>query len=139
MTQCVSYFLLLSPICQLDASPITKWAIHMPTILCRVCCLIVLITFNSGSYAASAHEQDQLSLILQQLDTIEHLATKAQTASSAESNERYRFDYPRLTQDIQRIRQGIQGYLSPSRAQPRDSTELVGEYRLAPPSAESSP
>ncbi|MEA1029348.1 RAQPRD family integrative conjugative element protein [Pseudomonas sp. N-137] len=111
----------------------------MPTILCRVCCLIVLITFNSGSYAASAHEQDQLSLILQQLDTIEHLATKAQTASSAESNERYRFDYPRLTQDIQRIRQGIQGYLSPSRAQPRDSTELVGEYRLAPPSAESSP
>ncbi|MCF4981839.1 conjugal transfer protein, partial [Pseudomonas gessardii] len=30
-------------------------------------------------------------------------------------------------------------YLSPSRAQPRDSTELVGEYRLDTPSAESSP
>lgn len=119
--------------------PITKWAIHMPTVLCRICCLLVLISFNSGSYAASANEQDQLSLILQQLDTIEHLATRAKIASPTESFERYRFDYPRLTEDIQRIRQGVQDYLSPSRAQPRDSTELVGEYRLDTLSAESSP
>lgn len=119
--------------------PITKWAIHMPTLLCRICCLLVLISFNSGSYAASANEQDQLSLILQQLDTIEHLAARPQTASSAESAERYRFDYPRLTQDIQRIRQGVQGYFSPSRAQPRDPREIVGDYRLDIPSAEPSP
>ncbi|SDN70146.1 RAQPRD family integrative conjugative element protein [Pseudomonas poae] len=111
----------------------------MPTLLCRICCLLVLISFNSGSYATSAHEQDQLSLILQQLDTIEHLAARPQTASSAESAERYRFDYPRLTQDIQRIRQGVQGYLSPSRAQPRDPREIVGDYRLDIPSAEPSP
>lgn len=111
----------------------------MPTVFCRICYLLVLTTLNSGSYAASAHEQDQLSLILQQLDTIEHLAARAQTASSAESAERYRFDYPRLTQDIQRIRQGVQGYLSPSRAQPRDPREIVGDYRLDIPSAEPSP
>ncbi|WPN21726.1 integrative conjugative element protein, RAQPRD family [Pseudomonas marginalis] len=111
----------------------------MPTVFCRICCLLVLTTLNSGSYAASAHEQDQLSLILQQLDTIEHLAARAQTASSAESTERYHFDYPRLTQDIQRIRQGVQGYLSPSRAQPRDPREMVGDYRLDTPSAEPSP
>lgn len=111
----------------------------MPTIFCRICSLFVLITFNSGSYAASAHEQDQFSLILQQLDTIERLVTRAKTAGTAESVERYRFDYPRLTQDIQRIRHGVQGYLSPSRAQPRDPTELVGDYRLDTPSAEPSP
>ncbi|WP_093122951.1 RAQPRD family integrative conjugative element protein [Pseudomonas sp. NFR09] len=111
----------------------------MPTVFCRICCLLVLITFNGGSYAAPAHEQDQLSLILQQLDTIEHLATRAKIDSPTESFERYRFDYPRLTQDIQRIRQGVQDYLSPSRAQPRDLHEMVGDYRLDAPSTETSP
>lgn len=112
---------------------------QMPTVFCRIFYLLVLLTFNSGSYAASAHEQDQLSLILQQLDTIERLAIRAQPASQTEPIERYHFDYPRLTQDIQRIRQGVQDYLSPSRAQPRDPHEMVGDYRLDTPSAEPSP
>jgi len=111
----------------------------MPTTFFRICPLFVLMTFNSGSYAASAHEQDQFSLILQQLDTIERLATRAKTASTTESVERYRFDYPQLIQDIQRIHHGVQGYLTPSRAQPHDPTQLVGDYRLDTPSAEPSP
>ncbi|NUT85033.1 conjugal transfer protein [Pseudomonas corrugata] len=111
----------------------------MPYTFCRSCFLFLLITFNSGSYAASAHEQDQLSLVLQQFDTIERLVTKASTATSTESIERYRFDYPRLIQDIQRIRQGVHGYLSPPRAQPRDTYEIVGDYRLDIPQAEASP
>jgi RAQPRD family integrative conjugative element protein len=101
--------------------------------------LIPLVLVHSIGSASSANEQEQLSLIQQQLDTIERLATRAEAANTAEPHERYSFDYPRLTQDIQRIRQGVQDYLSPSRAQPRDSTELVGEYRLDTPSAESSP
>lgn len=111
----------------------------MSTVFCRLCCLLVLIAFNSGSYAASAHEQDQFSLILQQLDTIERLATRAEAARTLEPIERYRFDYSRLTQDIQRIRQGVQSYLYPARAQPRDPSELVGNYRLDTPIAEPSP
>lgn len=110
----------------------------MPTTIFR-CILLSLAIVHGISYAASAHEQSQLSLIFQQLDIIEHLATRAETANTAESVERYRFDYHRLSQDIQRIRQGVKGYLSPSRAQPRDPTELVGDYRLDIPSAESSP
>ena len=97
------------------------------------------MTFHSGGYAASAHEREQLSLVQQQVDTIERLAAQAKVARTSEPNERYRFDYPRLSQDIQRIRQGVQGYLSPSRAQPRDPSELVGDYRLDTPSAEPSP
>ncbi len=97
------------------------------------------MTFHSGGYAATAHEQDQFSLILQQLDTIERLATRSKAASTAEPNDRYRFDYPRLTEDIQRIRQGVKGYLSPTRAQPRDPGDLVGDYRLDTPPAEPSP
>lgn len=101
--------------------------------------LLPIALAYSSSYAASAHEQDQLSLVQRQLDIIERLATQAEAASTAEPVERYRFDYLRLSQDIQRIRHGVQGYLSPSRAQPRDPSELVGEYRLDTPSAEPSP
>ncbi|MDI3251850.1 hypothetical protein PS706_03098 [Pseudomonas fluorescens] len=110
----------------------------MPTTVFRYLLLSLAIVHGS-SYAASAHEQDQLSLIQRQLDTIERLATRAEVASTAEPDDRYRFDYPRLSQDIQRIRQGVQGYLSPSRAQPRAPSELIGEYRLDTPPAEPSP
>lgn len=100
--------------------------------------LPIALTYNS-SYAVSAQEQVQLCLIQQQLDTIERLVKRAKTANKAEPDVRYRFDYPRLSQDIQRIRQGVQRYLSPSRAQPRAPSELVGEYRLDTPPAEPSP
>ncbi|PYY72569.1 conjugal transfer protein [Pseudomonas jessenii] len=110
----------------------------MPTTVFR-CLLLSQAIVHGSSYAASAHEQDQLSLIQRQLDTIEHLATRAEVASTAEPDDRYRFDYPRLSQDIQRIRQGVRDYLSPSRAQPRDPVELVGDYSLDTPPAEPSP
>ena len=110
----------------------------MPTTVFR-CLLLSLAIVDGSSYAASAHERDQLSLVQQQLHTIERLAVRAEAANTAEPHERYRFDYLRLSQDIQRISQGVQDYLSPSRAQPRDPTELVGDYRLDTPSVESSP
>jgi RAQPRD family integrative conjugative element protein len=110
----------------------------MPITLFR-CLLFSLAILDGCSDAASAHEQDQLSLIQQQLDIIERLATRAETASTAEPDDRYCFDYPRLIRDIQRIRLGVQGYISPSRAQPRDPAELVGDYRLDTPSGKSSP
>jgi RAQPRD family integrative conjugative element protein len=101
--------------------------------------LFSLAIVDGSSYAASAHEQDQLGRVQQQLDIIEGLATQAKVASTSEPSERYRFDYPRLKLDIQRIRQGVQNYLSPSRAQPRDTDELAGDYRLDASHAEPSP
>ncbi|WP_082423334.1 RAQPRD family integrative conjugative element protein [Pseudomonas sp. NBRC 111137] len=100
--------------------------------------MLTVIAFHSDCFAASEHEQ-QLSLLIRQLDTLDTLAQQASRYEVPESNTRYRFDYARLIQDIQRIRQGVQGYLSPSRAQPRDPTELVGDYRLDTPSVEPSP
>ena len=103
------------------------------------CLLLSLAIVDGISYTASAHDQEQLNLIQRQLDTIEHLATRAEVASTTEPDDRYRFDYPRLTQDIQDIRHGVQNYLSPSRTQSRNPSELVGDYRLDTPPAESSP
>lgn len=110
----------------------------MPTTVFR-CLLLSLAIVDGSSYAASAHEQDQLSLVQQQLNIIERLATRTVTANRSEPDERYRFDYPRLIRDIQRIRHGVHGYLSPSRAQPRDPTELIGAYRVDTPPAEPLP
>jgi RAQPRD family integrative conjugative element protein len=111
----------------------------MSTTAFRYFLLLSLAIVHGCSYAASSDEQDQLSLVQQQLDTLERLATQAEAASTSEPDERYRFDYPKLIQDIQRIHYGVQNYLSPSRAQPRDPIELVGDYRLDTPPAEPSP
>lgn len=108
------------------------------TVINRSLLFLLIIVHNSGD-AAPAFEQEQLSLIQQQLDTIKHIATRAETTITGESGERYRFDYPRLTQDIQRIRLGVKGYLSPSRAQPHDPSDLAGDYRLDAPPPEPSP
>lgn len=99
---------------------------------------LAVMAFHSGSFGASGQEQ-QLILLSRQLDTLDTLVRRATRFEAPESNARYRFDYPRLTQDIQRIRQGVKDYLSPSRAQSRDPSELVGDYRLDTPQAEPSP
>ncbi|CRM89463.1 integrative conjugative element protein, RAQPRD family [Pseudomonas sp. 22 E 5] len=111
----------------------------MSTTVFRCFLLLSLAIAHGSGYAASAHEQEQLSLVQQQLDIIERLAERAEAASASQLDDRYRFDYPRLSQDIQHIRQGVQGYLFPSRAQPRDPIELVGDYRFDTPPAEPSP
>ena len=111
----------------------------MPTTIFRCLLFLSLAIAHVSGYAASTHEQEQLSLVQQQLDIIERLAERAEAASASQLDDRYRFDYPRLSQDIQRIRQGVQSYLFPSRAQPRDPSELVGDYRLDTPPAEPSP
>lgn len=79
------------------------------------------------SAADDALESTQLALILRQLDTIDRTADLA--SASAASNSRYRFDYARLRTDLARVRAGIEDYLAPPRAQPRDPTPLDGEYR----------
>ncbi|WP_425914602.1 RAQPRD family integrative conjugative element protein [Pseudomonas sp. GWSMS-1] len=101
------------------------------------CLLLVLCAVTGTTSVVASQESTELSLILQQLDTIETLAQRARPSQTP--TDRYRFDYTRLTQDLQRIRQGVRGYLSPSRAQPHDPGELLGDYRLDTPDSETAP
>ncbi len=92
--------------------------------------LSALLTCCAASYAvayAAGDEHQQLSLILRQLDSLSRLAA-SRDASVIDPSARYSFDYPRLSADIDLMRQGINGYLTPSRAQPRDPPELTGRY-----------
>lgn len=79
------------------------------------------------SAAGTASEQANLELVLRQLNMIEQVVQKSAELPASEG-QRYHFDYQRLLDDVDQVRAGIQGYLSPSRAQPRDPGQLSGHY-----------
>lgn len=78
-----------------------------------------------------ALEREQLAAFVRQIELVDQLANHlADQAASTASPEpaRYRFDYARLRADLKRIRLGVQDYLAPQRAQPRDPVPLTGDY-----------
>ncbi|MFK0033761.1 integrative conjugative element protein, RAQPRD family [Pseudomonas monteilii] len=90
-----------------------------------------LISFTAA--AQDVRERSDLGLVQRQIDAIELLAGRARSSATGTDQVRYRFDYPRLTADLERVRHGISNYLSPSRAQPADLVELAGDYRADAP------
>ncbi|MDH4846010.1 hypothetical protein E8E78_16195 [Pseudomonas sp. BN505] len=91
--------------------------------------LLVICLVTHPIAAQEARERSDLSLVQQQITALEQLANRANSSTSDASGARYRFDYPMFTADLERVRQGIHKYLSPSRAQPADMVELTGDYR----------
>ncbi|WP_256557770.1 RAQPRD family integrative conjugative element protein [Pseudomonas sp. AP42] len=81
----------------------------------------------SHATAASASEQANLDVMIRQLNALEDTARRSAQVAY-EPGKRYFFDYQRLAGDIARIRHGLEGYLTPTRAQPRDPVELSGQY-----------
>ncbi|WP_248916087.1 RAQPRD family integrative conjugative element protein [Pseudomonas moorei] len=77
--------------------------------------------------AASASEQANLEVMIRQLNALEDTARRSAKVSD-EPGKRFFFDYQRLAGDIEKIRHGLEGYLTPTRAQPRDPTEISGDY-----------
>lgn len=100
---------------------------------------LLLACFVTLSAAAQdARERSDLSLMQRQITVIEQLADHARISQVDVETSRYYFDYPRFVADLERIRQGINKYLSPSRAQPTDLAELTGDYRANAPHPSSS-
>jgi RAQPRD family integrative conjugative element protein len=103
------------------------------------CVCAVLLVASGLSPALAAGEHEHLAALVRQLDLIDRLAEHAARVS-AEDRARYHFDYVRLRDDIARVRAGIQDYLVPSRAQPRDPLPLGGDYRkTASPGLKEAP
>lgn len=91
--------------------------------------LAIVLCPMTGVFAAPLTEREELTLTLNQLSQIEASLNRAQQSARAGINERYYFDYPRTHGDITTLRNGIEHYLTPARAQPRDEAALVGQYR----------
>lgn len=98
----------------------------------RRSCLAVLACgalVAQEAFAASASEQANLEVMIRQLNALEDTARRSAQGAD-EPGQRFYFDYSRLAADLQRIRQGLQDYMTPSRAQPRDPSDLSGSYTL---------
>lgn len=90
--------------------------------------LLGLCLADHASADDATAEQTRLAAALRQLDSIERLVAQQDTLPP-DKRARYYFDYGRLAADLERVRGGIRDYLTPSRAQPRDPAELLGDYR----------
>ena len=91
--------------------------------------LAIVLCPMTGVFAAPLTEREELTMSLNQLSQIEASLNRAQQSARTGNNERYYFDYPRIRSDITTLRSGIEHYLTPARAQPRDTATLVGLYR----------
>jgi RAQPRD family integrative conjugative element protein len=97
------------------------------------------LAVSGFTFAAEGREPERLAAMLRQLDLIDRQAESAARLAPP-GRARDRFDYERLREDLQRVRAGIQDYLVPRRAQPRDPVELNGDYRrFAPAKQETTP
>lgn len=87
-----------------------------------------LIACLSSSANDESIERERLTAVLRELDAIERLTRECEAVAPAQGT-RYHFDYARLRADLARVRAGIDDYLVPPRAQPRDLQALQGDYR----------
>ena len=88
---------------------------------------IALAVASPASAGDATAEHEQLAVLARQLNLIDRLAEHAANTAPQE-RARYHFDYVRLRADLKRVRVGLQDYLVPQRAQPRDPVPLAGDY-----------
>ena len=96
--------------------------------------VVLTVSFSALQPAAAAtaadslaSEREHLAALARQLDLIDRLAEHA-AHTAPQERARYHFDYAQLRADLERVRAGLQDYLVPQRAQPRDPVPLAGDY-----------
>jgi RAQPRD family integrative conjugative element protein len=89
--------------------------------------LAVWLLALQPAIADDTPESEQLAALARQLDLTDRLAEHAANTAPQE-RARYHFDYVRLRADLKRVRSGVQDFLVPQRAQPRDPIPLTGDY-----------
>jgi RAQPRD family integrative conjugative element protein len=95
-----------------------------------------LWTSNASATDPDLHRQN-LASALHQLDLLDRFLASITSTYQPSPAERYHFDHTRLREDLQRVRAGIQVYLSPPRAQPREPEPLGGDYVLSARAADA--
>lgn len=92
--------------------------------------MVLMAGQSPVALAESPAQRQELAAALRQLDALERTVADSAAHTTIQPGERYHFDYPRLLADLARVRAGIQAHLTPSRAQPRDPSELADDYRI---------
>ena len=100
---------------------------------CSTALLLAALWFGTSNASATdpdLHRQN-LASALHQLDLLDRFLASITSTYQPSPTDRYHFDHTRLREDLQRVRAGIQAYLSPPRAQPREPGPLSGDYLLS--------
>jgi RAQPRD family integrative conjugative element protein len=100
--------------------------------------LAVSLSALQPAIADDTLEREQLAALARQLDLIDRLVEHAAN-TAPQARARYHFDYARLRADLKRVRTGVQDFLVPQRAQPRDPIPLTGDYLRRDEQEEPSP
>lgn len=87
-----------------------------------------LVVVAPAQSADADTEEARLAALVRQLDALERAAQRSAELTIPDGS-RHHFDYARLNADLARVRAGIEDYLNPVRAQPRDPQTLSGKYR----------
>jgi RAQPRD family integrative conjugative element protein len=100
------------------------------TVPAQLLAAMVALVGQQPVWAADvASERAELALVVRELDMVDRLAAQG-AQLPRDGSARYHLDYVRLHADIARVRDGVQDYLEPPRAQPRDPSVLYGHYRI---------
>lgn len=93
----------------------------------KICFLLILLANPLVAPANDTAEREHLAALIRQLQLMQQM-TEQHVADYPQNRSRYYFDFKRLNTDLKRIESGINDYLIPKRAQPRDLSEISGYY-----------
>lgn len=92
--------------------------------------LFASLVFAQPAFAKERDLQNtQLQAFVRQLEQMQVMIADDLVRSPIKG-ERYYFDYSRFQEDLKRVQTGIEDYLVPKRAQPRDLVDILGNYQL---------
>lgn len=98
--------------------------------ICNICFSVFLLSSPIAVLAQDNAEREHLTALVRQLQLMQQMSNNhVELYKSNPNRSRYYFDYKRLNADLKHIENGINDYLAPKRAQPRDPLELNGQYQ----------
>ncbi len=74
--------------------------------------------------ATPASELESLALLRSQFNQLQTTLSRAEAQARVSADSRFFFDYPRVFADLRTMREGVERYISPSRAQPQPVQRL---------------
>jgi len=88
---------------------------------------LILALLSAPTYAITDQERSVLQRLNAELGTITNIINEAQQA--ANQRDRRQLDYQRLSDDLQKIQQGILDAINAERREPRSLPPVDGDYR----------
>ena len=89
--------------------------------------VIIICLPSTFAHADADGEREVLARIIHELGLLQPLLDEAKTAADMDARIHFRYDW--LTNDLTKVRQGIQEHIDAPRAEPRSVPPLRGDYR----------